>query len=97
MQGMLRFDESDSSRISWTNQTLGPGSSGISVPGSVAGGMVYLPVGKGGVLLLLGGSNVSRLEVVNSKRTAYTRKGCVMANLGDVIHGKYWCLRYRFE
>ena len=66
VQGMLRFDESDSSRISWTNQTLSNGSRGISIPDSVAGGMVYLPVGKAGILLLLGGSNVSGLKVIPS-------------------------------
>ena len=57
VQGVLEFDASDYDHISWTNHTRSTGLSGTS-PGVIAGGMVFLPFGKAGILLLLGGANV---------------------------------------
>ena len=53
VQGVLEFDASDYDHINWTNHTRSTG------PGVIAGGMVFLPFGKAGTLLVLGGANVS--------------------------------------
>ena len=58
VQGVLEFDASDYDHIIWTNHTRSTGLSGTS-PAVIAGGMVFLPFGKAGILLLLGGANVS--------------------------------------
>lgn len=56
-QGMLRLNISDPDNVSWTNQTKGNGLSGVDVD-VIAGGMVFLPIGLSGVLLLTGGTDV---------------------------------------
>lgn len=61
VQGMLEFDASNPNNITWKNYTEGHGLNGPS-PGVIAGGMVFLPFGQAGVLLLLGGANVSAAE-----------------------------------
>lgn len=61
VQGMLEFNASDPNNITWTNYTEGHGLNGRS-PDVIAGGMVFLPFGQAGVLLLLGGANVSAAE-----------------------------------
>ncbi len=57
--GMLRIDLSDPDNLRWVNETRGNGSLGASVPSVQFGEMVYLPMGKAGVLLAFGGSDVS--------------------------------------
>lgn len=57
--GMLRLDASNPDDVTWTNQTKFSGSKGESVPEVLSGGLVYLPVGKAGILLLLGGSDAN--------------------------------------
>jgi len=57
--GMIRFDASNPNQLSWTNETLGNGSSGIEVPDLLGGGFVYVPAGQEGVLVAFGGYNVS--------------------------------------
>ena len=59
MGGMIRFDASDPSNLSWANETLGDGSKGDPVPNLDSGGLVYVPVGKEGMLISFGGSNVT--------------------------------------
>ncbi|KAL8785291.1 MAG: hypothetical protein Q9195_008710 [Heterodermia aff. obscurata] len=58
IQGMLEFNASDSDHVTWANITQGAGLHG-TVPIIVEGGMVFLPFGEAGVLLLLGGALVS--------------------------------------
>ena len=62
VQGMLEFDASNPNNITWKNYTDGHGLNGPS-PGVIAGGMVFLPFGQAGVLLLLGGANVSAAKL----------------------------------
>lgn len=57
VRGMLTFDASDPDHISWTNLTQGRTINDQN-PHVIAGGMVYLPFGNAGVLLLLGGADV---------------------------------------
>ena len=57
VQGMLEFNASDPSHVTWANITQGNGIDD-SGPIVIAGGMVFLPFGEAGVLLLLGGANV---------------------------------------
>lgn len=53
--GMIIFDSSDPSNISWRNDTTG---SNRTSPTSIEGQMVYVRSGKQGVLLGIGGFNV---------------------------------------
>ena len=57
VQGMLEFNASDPGHVTWVNITQGSGILGTG-PIVIAGGMVFLPFGEAGVLLLLGGANV---------------------------------------
>lgn len=57
MGGMIRFDASDSTNLSWTNETLGNGSNGVEVPNLNAGALVHIPAGEQGILVSFGGSN----------------------------------------
>ena len=57
VQGMLEFNASDPGHVTWANITQGTGIHGTD-PIVIAGGMVFLPFGEAGVLLLLGGANV---------------------------------------
>ncbi|KAL8850066.1 MAG: hypothetical protein Q9221_004992 [Calogaya cf. arnoldii] len=57
VRGMLAFHASDPTQVSWTNCTQ-VGDISDSNPHVIAGGMVFLPVGTSGALLLLGGANV---------------------------------------
>ncbi|KAL8905363.1 MAG: hypothetical protein Q9171_006693 [Xanthocarpia ochracea] len=56
VRGMLRFDASNPERPTWINSTQGTGTNDLS-PHVIGGGMVYLPVGISGVLVLLGGAD----------------------------------------
>ena len=56
--GIVKFDASKPAAISWTNETVSSTGNGESPPNRYGGGMVYLPKGKAGVILSLGGSNV---------------------------------------
>ncbi|KAL8810986.1 MAG: hypothetical protein Q9200_002148 [Gallowayella weberi] len=56
IRGMLAFDTSDPTHVSWTNTTQEGGISDNS-PHVIGGGMVFLPIGISGALLLLGGAN----------------------------------------
>lgn len=58
MGGMIRFDASNPSNLSWTNETLGSGSYGVDVPNLDSGAMVYIPAGEEGMLISFGGGNV---------------------------------------
>ncbi|KAL4959464.1 uncharacterized protein BDV14DRAFT_184667 [Aspergillus stella-maris] len=57
--GMVRFDGSDPGNLSWTNETLGDGSSGIDVPNLHGGATLYIPAGNQGMLIGLGGRNLT--------------------------------------
>ena len=57
--GLLKIDLSDSAHPSWTNQSAQLHSTGAEIPQMVGAGMIYLPIGKSGVLLLMGGADVS--------------------------------------
>lgn len=57
VQGMLEFNASDPSHVTWANITQATGIHGDG-PMVIQGGMVFLPFGEGGVLLLLGGASV---------------------------------------
>ena len=57
--GLLKIDLSDPAHPSWTNQTAQLHSTGAMIPHTIDAGMIYLPIGKSGVLLLMGGENVS--------------------------------------
>ena len=57
VRGMLRLDASNPERPTWTNSSQGRVINDRS-PHVIAGGMVFLPVGKSGALVLLGGANV---------------------------------------
>ncbi|KAL8835214.1 MAG: hypothetical protein Q9170_003410 [Blastenia crenularia] len=56
VRGVLAFDASKPTHISWKNLTQSGGISDNS-PQVIAGGMVYLPVGKVGASLLVGGAD----------------------------------------
>ncbi|KAL8855471.1 MAG: hypothetical protein Q9178_007882 [Gyalolechia marmorata] len=60
VRGMLRFDASNPERPTWTNSTQGTGTKDGS-PHVIGGGMVYLPVGTSGALVLLGGADPLKL------------------------------------
>ena len=55
--GLVKFDSSASQTLTWQNQTSG-GSQGIQVPLVSEAEMVYVPLGKKGVLLVMGGMDV---------------------------------------
>lgn len=57
--GLLKIDLSDPAHPSWTNQTAQLHPTGAKIPHMIGAGMIYLPIGKSGVLLLMGGQNVS--------------------------------------
>lgn len=58
-KGLYAFDFSDPSTPKWSNSTNRTTSQyGAAVPTTSQGSMVYLPVGKRGVLLVIGGNNV---------------------------------------
>lgn len=57
LPGLVKFDGSVPQSLTWTNQTTG-GSQGIQVPLVSEAEMVYVPMGKEGVLLLMGGMDV---------------------------------------
>ncbi|KAL2831845.1 hypothetical protein BJY01DRAFT_226384 [Aspergillus pseudoustus] len=59
VSGMIRFDASNPDNLSWTNETLENGSSGIEVPNLYSGAMVYIPAGRQGMLIAFGGGNFS--------------------------------------
>ena len=57
VEGMLEFNASDPGHVTWANITQGTGIHGTD-PIVIAGGMVFLPFGEAGVLLLLGDASV---------------------------------------
>ncbi|KAL4791305.1 hypothetical protein BDV19DRAFT_393286 [Aspergillus venezuelensis] len=59
MGGMIRFDGSEPGNLSWTNETLGDGSFGVDVPNLHAGSTLYIPAGNQGMLISLGGRNLT--------------------------------------
>lgn len=83
--GLVKFDGSVPRALTWQNQTSG-GSQGIQVPLVSEAEMVYVPLGKQGVLLVMGGMDV-RLEVPPSSEGERREK-----KIHDLIrHG--WCRR----
>lgn len=61
--GLLRFSSSDPAALSWAS-ILGPSYQSLGSPGPQHSGaqMVYIPVGKDGVLIYIGGTTQPRLE-----------------------------------
>ena len=57
--GLLKTDLSDPAHPSWTNLSAQLHSTGAEIPQTFGAGMIYLPIGKYGVLLLMGGMVVS--------------------------------------
>ena len=57
LPGLVKFNNSVPRSLTWTNQTSG-GSPGIQVPVVSEAEMVYVPLGKEGVLLVIGGMDV---------------------------------------
>ena len=57
--GMLKIDLSNPAHPSWTNQSAQLHSTGAEIPQMLGAGMIYLPMGRSGVLLLMGGADVS--------------------------------------
>ena len=57
LPGLVRFDNAVSQSLTWKNQTSG-GSQGIQVPLVAEAEMVFVPLGKEGVLLVMGGMDV---------------------------------------
>lgn len=66
LPGLVKFDSSVSQALRWENQTSG-GSQGIQVPLVSEAEMVYVPLGKEGVLLVMGGMDV-RFEPIPRRR-----------------------------
>ena len=66
LPGFVTLDARTSESLSWTNHTTG-GSEGIDVPYVGLGELVYLPMGAAGVLLLIGGYDVSLPPVSKAK------------------------------
>lgn len=56
--GLVRFDASRPDALEWTNQTTQSNTEGIRVPKVAQAEMVHVPLGKEGVLLLMGGYDV---------------------------------------
>lgn len=67
--GMVKFDASNPAAVSWTNETSVSPGDGDPSPNRFLGGMVYLPKGKAGVLLLLGGYFVLLLDRIYHETT----------------------------
>ncbi|KAI9831029.1 MAG: hypothetical protein M1819_005267 [Sarea resinae] len=63
MPGMVRFDASTPQAPKWTNQTSDPATAAdldaVPVPHIQGGQMAYVPMGKAGVLIVLGGYDMS--------------------------------------
>ena len=59
VRGLLKIDLSDPAHPSWTNQSAQLFSTGAEIPQMIGASMIYLPKGRSGVLLLMGGVNVS--------------------------------------
>ena len=70
VQGMLTFNPSNPRDLKWTPHTERNGTKTVSMPNAFGGGLVYLPVGKAGVLIMFGGSD-ARID----------RCGCFPKNL----------------
>lgn len=70
VQGMLTFNASNPDDLTWTRHTERNETKTVSMPNVFGGGLVYLPVGKAGVLILFGGSD-ARID----------RCGCFLKNL----------------
>ena len=67
---MLRFNASDPENLSWTNETLNDGSSGVDVPNLLAGAMLYIPASTEGMLIAFGGKNVRNALPIRPNQTA---------------------------
>ena len=60
--GLLKVDLSDTSNPSWTNQSIQlPSADSVLTP-VVGASMTYLPIGKAGILLVIGGAEVGTRE-----------------------------------
>ena len=81
VQGMLEFNASDPDHVTWANITRGTGIHGTG-PTVIEGGMVILPFGEAGVLLLLGGANQRASSA--SSWSAQTSKRDMMSM--NVVH-----------
>ena len=57
--GLLKIDLSDPAHPLWTNQSAQLHSTGAEIRQMIGASMTYLPIGRSGVLLLMGGANVS--------------------------------------
>ena len=105
VQGMLEFNASDPGHVTWTNITQNTGIRDTS-PMAIAGGMVFLPFGQAGVLLLLGGANVREAIRVyncltnNNKASHFRESKCIVhvvfgkQGLGYVVHERSPYFRY---
>ena len=58
VDGLLKVDLSDTSNPSWTNQSTQSHSAESALTPVVGAGLTYLPIGKAGILLLIGGAEV---------------------------------------
>ncbi|KAL8918436.1 MAG: hypothetical protein Q9208_007341 [Pyrenodesmia sp. 3 TL-2023] len=58
VKGLLRFNSTIQDSLRWTNIT--EDSNGGAVPSNIGGAMVHVPMGKLGVLLVIGGADSSR-------------------------------------
>ena len=59
VSGLLEVDVSDPVHPSWTNKSAQLHSTGADISQMIDPSMIYLPIGRSGVLLLMGGANVS--------------------------------------
>lgn len=57
LPGLIKFDDSAPQALTWTNETSGR-SQGVPIPVISEAEMVYVPLGKEGVLLVIGGMDV---------------------------------------
>ncbi len=58
VKGLLKYDSTVQNNLRWTNITQD--ADGGSIPSNIGGAMVHVPMGKLGVLLIIGGADSSR-------------------------------------
>lgn len=58
IQGFLYFDSSVPDSLTWTNVTQD--ATGNDVPSNIGGAMIHVPMGRSGILLVIGGAESSR-------------------------------------
>ncbi|KAI4176667.1 MAG: hypothetical protein LQ343_000959 [Gyalolechia ehrenbergii] len=60
IQGFLYFDSSVPDSLTWTNVTQD--ATGNDVPSNIGGAMIHVPMGRSGILLVIGGAESSRAD-----------------------------------